>query len=219
MKRLNNVIAAGWLAIAIIALLAWLDRPAVASGKGGGVKSGAGGAGVRPVNPGGAGNPSVSRPNSISAGKTPVSQGKVPGWSPPKPALPPATSPWVYQQGTGHVQYAGATVDKTGYSGRWDAKNKTQWATVPNLGPIPQGTYQISAPFTMTGKTAAGKTWQMTHVMRLTPIGHNANNRNGFLIHGDSNLRPGDASKGCIILPLQTRQLISQNGTGILIVK
>jgi len=36
--------------------------------------------------------------------------------------------------------------------------------------------------------------------------------RRGFLIHGDSKLHPGTASKGCIILPRWARELIVKDG-------
>jgi hypothetical protein len=115
----------------------------------------------------------------------------------------------VYEQANGRVLYAGAPAGQ-GYSGRWDAKNNPRWEGVKNLGPIPKGQYKISSPFTWNGQE---------YVMRLTPIGHDAKGRSGFLIHGDSKQRPGDASQGCIILPLEARRTIANNGTGILIVK
>mgnify|MGYP001549603940 CR=1 FL=1 len=38
--------------------------------------------------------------------------------------------------------------------------------------------------------------------------------RSGFLIHGDSKKRPGEASNGCIILPAEDRRAISDAGGG-----
>jgi len=47
--------------------------------------------------------------------------------------------------------------------------------------------------------------------MNLSPIGHNAHGRTAFRIHGDSGIRPGTASEGCIILPLAIRQKIADS--------
>jgi hypothetical protein len=47
--------------------------------------------------------------------------------------------------------------------------------------------------------------------MNLSPIGHNAHGRTAFRIHGDSRLRPGTASEGCIVLPLAIRQKIADS--------
>jgi hypothetical protein len=43
--------------------------------------------------------------------------------------------------------------------------------------------------------------------MRLTPVGHDAFGRDGFLIHGDNLTH--DASTGCIILPPEIRDMIA----------
>jgi len=70
---------------------------------------------------------------------------------------------------------------------------------VPNVGPIPQGRYSISAPFETVKQGPC--------VMRLTPVGHDALGRDGFLIHGDNLTH--DASTGCIVLPPETREAIA----------
>ena len=48
--------------------------------------------------------------------------------------------------------------------------------------------------------------------MTLTPVGHTANGRTNFLIHGDSTNHPGDASEGCIVLSRTIRQAIAVSG-------
>jgi hypothetical protein len=74
---------------------------------------------------------------------------------------------------------------------------------VPNIGPIPQGRYQIGNPYDTTTHGP--------HVMRLTPSGGTQTfRRAGFLIHGDN--RRHDASQGCIILNRAQRDRISQSG-------
>jgi hypothetical protein len=52
--------------------------------------------------------------------------------------------------------------------------------------------------------------------MRLTPQGHNAHGRTGFLIHGDSRRNPGNASEGCIILNRSAREAIANSGDATL---
>jgi hypothetical protein len=54
--------------------------------------------------------------------------------------------------------------------------------------------------------------------MRLTPVGHNARGRSGFLIHGKSKKHPEDSSEGCIILDHDQRKAIAQSGDRELVV-
>lgn len=88
----------------------------------------------------------------------------------------------------------------TGYAGTGDGRNNPDMQNVPFVGPLPQGQYTIGNPFNYTGGTGP-------YSMRLTP--NSANDmfgRNGFLIHGNNAIN--DASHGCIVCPLATRQLI-----------
>jgi hypothetical protein len=50
--------------------------------------------------------------------------------------------------------------------------------------------------------------------MDLTPLGHNANGRSDFRIHGDNSTHT--ASTGCIILPPHVRQQISASGDNVI---
>lgn len=52
--------------------------------------------------------------------------------------------------------------------------------------------------------------------MNLTPAGHNALGRSGFMIHGN-NIQ-NNASQGCIILGLTIRQQIASSKDHILVV-
>jgi hypothetical protein len=87
----------------------------------------------------------------------------------------------------------------TGYSGAGTGRNNPAEQAVPNIGPIPQGRYRIGPPFD------AVKQGECT--MRLTPVGHDALGRTGFLIHGDNLTH--DASTGCVILPPEIRDRIA----------
>lgn len=112
---------------------------------------------------------------------------------------------WVYQQGTGRLYRNGRLV-ATGYAGKGNGKNNPEMQNVQMVGPLPRGTYSITgAPFRhpTTG----------IYSIRLEPNSGNAmHGRSGFLIHGDSRQRPGDASNGCIILPRNIRETIWNSG-------
>lgn len=110
----------------------------------------------------------------------------------------------VYKQSTGELSRNG-TVIANGYSGgglRY--MNQGSAEADSNHGPVPVGLYHIGLSFADKGKYGS--------VLSLTPTGHDARGRSGFLIHGDS-LNPnhqGHASEGCIILPLDVREAIWQ---------
>jgi hypothetical protein len=108
---------------------------------------------------------------------------------------------WTYSQSTGQLSRNGSLV-ATGYSGTGPGRNNSSAEGTRNLGPIPRGHYHIGpAHDTQT---------HGPHVMDLTPVGHNALGRDGFLIHGDNTRH--DASTGCIILPRDVRDQISNTG-------
>ena len=108
---------------------------------------------------------------------------------------------WTYSQSTGQLTRNGAAV-ATGYSGTGPGRNNPSAQGTRNVGPIPQGRYRIGA--------AHDTHTHGPHVMRLTPVRHNAHGRDGFLIHGDNSRH--DASTGCIILPPNIRDQISNSG-------
>ena len=104
---------------------------------------------------------------------------------------------------------AGAVVCSSGYSGCDPGKNDPAYQTIPDVGPIPQGDYEIGSPENTE-----------EHGPFVLPLTHNENNvmwgRSGFLIHGDSIEHPGQASKGCIILPRAVREQIAASGDNLL---
>lgn len=111
---------------------------------------------------------------------------------------------FAYEQGTGRLLGDGIKV-ATGYSGAPAGLNDPSRQDEPDVGPIPCGTWTIGAPY-----------FSQSHgpyVLPLTPQpGTQTFGRGGFLIHGDSLEHPGEASKGCIILPLAVRQQIWREG-------
>lgn len=121
---------------------------------------------------------------------------------------------WFYSQRSGILSQgtlAGSVcVGKEGYSGRGVARDKPEFEAFHNAGPIPTGRYRIGMATTHPHKGSV--------VMSLTPLGHNARGRTGFLIHADSIKHPGEASEGCIILDAEQRKKIAQSGDRELVV-
>ena|ERR1700680_4330878 len=119
----------------------------------------------------------------------------------------------VYRQSTGTVEHNGKTI-AGGYSGGGlRFMNQGRFEQVTDHGPIPIGMYRIGWSFADKGKYG--------YVLSLTPTGHDAHGRSGFLIHGDS-MDPkhqGHASEGCIILPPDVRKAIWESNDRILYVK
>ncbi len=116
---------------------------------------------------------------------------------------------WQYNQLTGELIRNGQVVG-TGYSGSRSGGglNNPAMENVRGVGPIPSGPWRIGSPYDHDRKGPV--------TMRLTPDGHAAHGRTGFLIHGDSLSNPGDASEGCIVLPRGIRETIANSGIDVL---
>lgn len=102
---------------------------------------------------------------------------------------------------------------KAKYAGAPGYKNDTQYECIANKGPLPRGKYRIvGQPFK---HPTAGK-----FTLRLQPYAsNNMCGRAGFLIHGDSDKHPGEASNGCIVLDPRLRQRIWESMEKELIVE
>ena len=117
---------------------------------------------------------------------------------------------WTYIQKTGELLHNGEHV-AVGYSGYddpetgQDGKNNPELENVPDVGPIPVGQYSIGYPVDT-----------VTHGPFVLPLTPDATNqmfgRTGFLIHGDSVVEPGTASRGCIIMARQVRNDVANSG-------
>ncbi|MEO6339536.1 MAG: tlde1 domain-containing protein [Caulobacteraceae bacterium] len=111
---------------------------------------------------------------------------------------------WTFVQKTGAFSGPGHSV--VGYSGAGSGRNNPDLEGVVDVGPIPAGMYSI------------GRAQNSPHlgpiVMALTPIGHKAHNRTGFMIHGDN--LSHSASHGCIILPRIVRTAIANGKLHVL---
>ena len=106
---------------------------------------------------------------------------------------------WIFHQATGALEHNGKT-EAGGYSGSRSLEINLREA-MQFYGPIPRGAYAIGWSFS---------TKSHDYVLSLTPLGHNAQGRAAFLIHGDylNARKKGTASEGCIILPLDIRKAI-----------
>jgi hypothetical protein len=121
---------------------------------------------------------------------------------------------WTYFQKTGELLRDGQQ-QGLGYSGYNDpqsgqpGKNNPTLQHVPDVGPIPVGSYTIGNPEDT-----------LTHGPFVLPLTPNPANqmfgRAGFLIHGDSVVEPGTASRGCIIMARTIRNEIAASGDQLL---
>jgi hypothetical protein len=119
---------------------------------------------------------------------------------------------WVWRQRFGTMTRAAAGATScVGYSGAGEGKNNPALQTVPDAGPIPVGLYSIEEPEDT-----------VTHGPFVLPLRADPANamhgRSGFLIHGDSVVDPGTASKGCIILARPVREEIWASADHVLVV-
>lgn len=112
---------------------------------------------------------------------------------------------YVYSQSSGRLTWDGALIG-TGYSGKGAGLNNPAMQTIRNIGPIPQGLYDITGPFYTDSHGP--------YVFRLTPLGDTDTfTRSAFLIHGDEIEHVGEhlASEGCIIQDRTTRNVIGEH--------
>jgi Tlde1 domain len=104
-----------------------------------------------------------------------------------------------YSQSTGSLTGLPGSPTVAGYSGTGAGRNNPAMQAVANVGPIPQGVYEIGLPY-YDGHLGP-------KVMALTPQpGTETFGRSLFRIHGNNAVN--DASHGCIILPPWIRDQI-----------
>ena len=112
---------------------------------------------------------------------------------------------WVYHQNNRKLFHDNIEIAK-GYSGKGEEKNNHNKQNVSNRGPIPVGKYTLQGGPFKHHKTGA-------YTIRLRPDPSNEMfGRSNFMLHGDSGRHPGEASEGCIVLPLNIRKKIWQSG-------
>jgi len=90
-----------------------------------------------------------------------------------------------------------------GYSGAaGEARNNPQMESVKETGPIPLGTYEI-------GKSRPDSDPHGPSTLPLNAKWDSSANRTDLLIHAENHITH-DASKGCVVLDLQTREQIAK---------
>lgn len=120
---------------------------------------------------------------------------------------------WRYSQSTGRLTSPAGSSVGVGYSGRGAGLNNPAMQGVTDIGPIPQGQWQIGRFFDDPG----GKGPIVAH---LIPVdGTETYGRSGFMVHGDNGAANHTASEGCIILPhLLREQLMASNDRSLIVV-
>lgn len=112
---------------------------------------------------------------------------------------------WIYRQKSGQLSQPGSHQSYLGYSGHPPHVNDPSAEALKNVGPCPQGSYTIGAPYL---STILGP-----YVLPLEPDASNEMfGRLGFRIHGDSIKKPGSASDGCLIFARAVRETIWKSG-------
>ena len=112
---------------------------------------------------------------------------------------------WRYDQSTGDLFHDDEFVG-TGYSGAGrtlaEGRNNPEMEAAKERGPIPAGEWQIGSAHNSdhTGPLS----------ITLTPVGHNAFGRSGFLMHGNN--KADNASHGCIIMARGIREQVLASG-------
>lgn len=116
---------------------------------------------------------------------------------------------WTWDQSAGTLSRGGKVVAR-GYAGSGRGKNNPALQGVRGIGPVPRGRWLIGRPYN-SGATGP-YTLVITAQDGVLDDVHGPTGRGAFRIHGDSIARPGTASRGCIILPRTTREMIWKSG-------
>jgi len=133
----------------------------------------------------------------------------------PISAIDPLGLCWIYKQSTGTLTKVDVFDSGTttyfageGYAGLGAGLNNPGAQDVPNIGPLPQGNYNIGTQ--QTNVTGHGP---LHGSMRLFPDPDNEMfDRKGFLIHGPHANDRRNSSNGCPIFSQPIRNQIGQSG-------
>lgn len=137
--------------------------------------------------------------------------------SPPQPAPLQDKVEYTYSQASGRFLNTDGVLLEAGYSGFGEGKNNPAMEAVKATGPIPRGLWKVGTSY------HSARTGPITiPLYKLDSIpGDDIDQdslRSAFRIHGDSKQKPGEASRGCIILSRKTREDIAHNPGAILLV-
>lgn len=112
-----------------------------------------------------------------------------------------------FRQRTGEISIDGLVLGQYPlcYSGHGAGLDNPVMEAAHNFGVIPAGGWKIVE--WLDHYEAKGP-----QVARLSPVGHDAHGRSGFLIHGDNQEMNHTASEGCIIAPRAVRDRLRESG-------
>lgn len=115
----------------------------------------------------------------------------------------------------GQLIALGGSLIGIGYAGKGEGKNNPLMQNVRNVGPIPRGFWRIGSPY--DSKNTGPYTIPLYKLDdRPGDDVDGVSGRSAFRIHGDSSVRPGQASEGCIILPRSSRVAVTDSRSEIL---
>lgn len=117
---------------------------------------------------------------------------------------------WGYRQSTGQLTDPAGKHITFGYSGHAAGVNNPAMQAVPFVGPIPAGEYRIGPAYR---HPKLGRC-----VMNLEPVGHDAEGRLYFRLHGDNSRMNRTGSEGCIVAPFHARAAMDASPNRTLIV-
>jgi hypothetical protein len=116
---------------------------------------------------------------------------------------------WTYSQCNGIIYDPAMVFAGKGYAGAGSGKNNPDQQDVHNVGPIPQGLYDIEGP-PFIHPTAGPNTLRL-----IAREGTETYGRAGFMMHGDTT-PSGFASEGCIVQNPDVRLKVWASGDRLL---
>jgi hypothetical protein len=124
---------------------------------------------------------------------------------------------WKYFQRTGVLCDSQGCGKATGYAGgncgkNPEGKNNPEMQNIPDVGPLPRGTYTMLAP------VPHPKLGPLAIPLKPDPS-NEMFGRGGFYCHGDSIENPGNVSEGCIVMPLWIRAMLATSQDRVIVVQ
>lgn len=118
---------------------------------------------------------------------------------------------WWYCQRDGSLQL-NTLRQCTAYSGHGEGLNNPELESVPDVGPIPCGQWQVTGVIHQDPELGP-------YVLVLEPLpGTDTFGRTVFRVHGDNRLLNYTASKGCVVAGLPSRERIWESNDHVITV-
>ena len=124
---------------------------------------------------------------------------------------------WTFNQATGELTNPAGVVVATGYAGgncgrNPEGKNNPDMQAVRCIGPLPVGVYY-------PGNPVEGSHLGPFAIPLIPQAGNQMFGRGDFYMHGDTIESPGCASEGCIVMPRNIRNEVSESGDTVTVVR